>query len=62
MKLFIGIMLIALGILVLRYRYQIHEFTGEWGWASEYLGGNGTVVAISLIGMLLIGGGTAYPL
>jgi hypothetical protein len=35
--------------------------TGDWEWAVKYLGGNGTVVAISLIGMLLIAAGTAYP-
>lgn len=61
MNLITWIILIALGILILRYRYHIHSFTGEWSWATEYLGGNGTVVAISLIGALLIALGTAYP-
>ena len=46
---------------ILKYRYQIYDFTGSWGWAEKYLGGNGTIFAISLIGMLLIGVGTAYP-
>ena len=46
---------------ILRYRYQIYEFTGDWDWAVRYLGGNGTIVAISLIGALLIAVGTAYP-
>jgi hypothetical protein len=45
----------------MRYRYVIYEFTGEWGWASQYLGGNGTITAIVLIGMILIGVGVAYP-
>jgi hypothetical protein len=44
---------------ILKYRYQIYEFTGEWGWAEKYVGN--TTVAISLIGMLLIAVGTAYP-
>ncbi len=61
MKLLTGLILIALGVAILRYRYQIYNFTGEWGWANQYLGGNGTITAISLIGLLLIGAGSAYP-
>lgn len=61
MDFIVGLLVILSGIAILRYRYQIYEFTGEWDWAIKYLGGNGTVVAISLIGMLLIGAGTAYP-
>ncbi len=47
-------MLIAGGIAILRYRYQIYGFTGEWSLATKYLGGNGTIVALTLIGMFLI--------
>jgi hypothetical protein len=61
MKLILWILIIALGVVILKYRYQIHDFTGDWGWAEKYLGGNGTVAAISLIGALLIAVGTAYP-
>ena len=46
---------------MIKYRYQIYHFTGEWGWAERYLGLNGTIVAISLIGMLLIFVGVAFP-
>lgn len=60
MKFVFGILLIALGIAIIRYRYEIHNFTGNWGWAEQYTGG--TVNAIVLIGMLLVGMGTAYPL
>lgn len=61
MKFLIWFVLILLGIALMRYRYQIYEFTGDWDWAIKYLWGNGTIVAIILIGMLLVGFGTAYP-
>jgi hypothetical protein len=61
MRVLYGLLIIALGIAILKYRYQIHNFTGDWGWAEQYLGGNGTISAISLIGAFLIAVGTAYP-
>lgn len=61
MDLITWILIIICWIAILRYRFQIYEFTGEWGWANAYLWGNGTIVAISLIGMILIAVGTAYP-
>lgn len=61
MNIILGLFLIAIGILIIRFRYPIYHFTGEWGWAQKYLGGNGTVIAIILIWMLLIWIGAAYP-
>jgi hypothetical protein len=61
MKLIIWILIILSWITILKYRYQIYEFTGDWDWAVKYLGGNGTIVAIALIGSVLIALGTAYP-
>ncbi|PID84355.1 hypothetical protein CSB09_01440 [Candidatus Gracilibacteria bacterium] len=61
MKFVIGFLLIILGGVIIRYRYHIYNFTGDWGWAQKYLGGNGTVTAISLIGAILIFAGFAYP-
>ena len=54
-------MLVGFGVAILRYRYHIYNFTGDFDWAQRYLGGNGTVVAIVLFGMLLIGAGAAFP-
>lgn len=62
MNFFVGLILIATGILVLKFRYQVYHFTGDWDWASRYLGSNGTVVAISLLGCGLIFVGVAFPL
>jgi uncharacterized membrane protein SpoIIM required for sporulation len=61
MNILLGLIIIASGVGILRFRYQIYQFTGDWDWAIKYLWGNGTVVAIVLIWMLLIGAGTAYP-
>ncbi len=52
---------ILLGIAIIYYRYKIYEFTGDWSWAVQYLWGNGTILAIVLIGMFSIGCGAAYP-
>ncbi len=59
MKLLAGLLLIVLGVAILRFRFQIHNFVGEWAWAQEYIGG--TVNAISLFGALLIFVGVGYP-
>lgn len=61
MNLLLGIIIFALGVVLIRFRYQLYSFTGDWDWAIKYLGGNGTVVAIILIGMFLMGVGVAYP-
>ncbi|MBS9784462.1 hypothetical protein KGV55_03875 [Candidatus Gracilibacteria bacterium] len=61
MKFVMGLILIILGGVIIRYRYHIYHFTGDWGWAQRYLGGNGTVTAISMIGAGLIFIGFAYP-
>lgn len=61
MKFVIGFILIILGGIIIRYRYHIYGFTGDWWWAQKYLGGNGTITAISLLGAILIFAGFAYP-
>ncbi|MDD2693897.1 MAG: hypothetical protein PHY14_03110 [Candidatus Gracilibacteria bacterium] len=61
MKILIGLFFIAIGIAIMRYRYQIYNFTGDWDWALKYLGGNGTVLAITLIGMGFVAVGAAWP-
>ena len=58
----VGLIIVVAGIAMLRYRYPLYHFTGEWGWAQKYLGSNGTVVAIALIGAFLIFVGVAFPL
>ena len=59
MRLITWIILIALGATIIRYRFNIYEFTGEWDWANKYL--SSTMVAIVMVGMILIGAWAAYP-
>ncbi|MBP6981727.1 hypothetical protein KBB25_03055 [Candidatus Gracilibacteria bacterium] len=59
MNFFYGLLIILGGIGIIQYRYKIHDTTGDWAWAEQYVGG--TVNALVLIGMLMIGIGTAYP-
>jgi hypothetical protein len=61
LKLFFGLLLMAAGVGLLKYRKIIHDWTGNFVWAERYLGSGGTVAFLSLIGMLLIGIGVAYP-
>jgi hypothetical protein len=61
MDFLIALILILTGLAVMYYRYQIYDLTGEWTWAATYLGGNGTITAIVLIGMALIAWGVAFP-
>lgn len=59
MKIITWLILIAIGWAIIRYRFNIYDFTGEWEWANKYL--NNTMIAIVLIGMILVGMGAAYP-
>ena len=59
MQFLTGLILIALGATIIYYRFRIYDVTGEWIWASTYLGN--TMNVIVLIGMILIGAGAAYP-
>lgn len=46
-------------MLIIHYRFKIYDFTGEWTWASTYVGNS--INAIVLIGMIFMGAGAAYP-
>jgi hypothetical protein len=59
MSIVIWLLFIAVWVGIIYYRFKIYEFTGEWTWASVYLGS--TMNAIVLAGMILIGIGAAYP-
>lgn len=50
MNFLVGLILIASGILVVRYRFMLYNFTGDWAWAQKFLGSNGTLVAITFFG------------
>jgi hypothetical protein len=59
MDFLLWLILAGTGYALIRYRFQIHNFVGSWGWAENYLGG--TVNAIVLTGAGLIFVGFCYP-
>lgn len=53
-KIFYGILLFFAGLVIIKYRKIVYEWTGRFVWAEKYLGSGGTVVVITLIGLLLM--------
>lgn len=62
MDFLVGLILIATGVAVIKFRYPLYHFTGDWDWAMRFLGSGGTVAAIAIIGAGLIFVGVAFPL
>jgi len=52
-RLFVGIIGVPLGFLIIIYRYQLKQFTGNVGFAEQYLGAGGTYNLFVLIGLLV---------
>lgn len=42
---------VPLGFLIMIYRYQLKQFTGDIGWAEQYLGSGGTYNFFILLGL-----------
>ena len=61
-KILYFVLFVSTGVVVLKYRKVLFEWTGRWGWAEKYLGNGGTVTAITFIGLGLIFAGVAYPM
>lgn len=51
MRLLVVIIGFALMLVILRYRGQIHNFTGEFGFAEKYLGAGGTHIFIIFVAL-----------
>ena len=58
-NIFYGLLLFGGGVAILKYRKIIYEWTGGWGWAEHYLGRGGTVTALCLIALAMMGFGVA---
>ena len=52
-RLFVGIIGIPLGFIIIIYRYHLKQFTGNIGFAEQYLGGGGTYNLFIIIGLLM---------
>ncbi len=61
MQYILWILFFGLGFATIFYRYGLYKITGDWEWAMKFLGANGTIVAIILIGAILMFIGVAYP-
>ncbi|NVP17388.1 hypothetical protein HUU51_01595 [Candidatus Gracilibacteria bacterium] len=60
-KLFYSIFFIGIGYFIIRYRKQLHGWTGNFVWAEHYLGRGGTYFILILIGLILVFYGAMYP-
>lgn len=62
MTFLIGLMVIGLGVVILKYTRQTYEFVGSFSWAEKFFGIGGTITALKLIGLVFIIVGTLYGL
>jgi hypothetical protein len=54
MRVIIGILGITTGLLLIKYRSNVRDFTGLVGFAEKYLGNGGTYTFYLLLGIALI--------
>lgn len=62
MHFLIGVLVIALGIVMLKYIRPTYEFVGSWVWAEKFFGIGWTVTAIKLVAIIFIVFGAIYML
>ncbi len=51
---FIGLALIGLGVLMLKYAKETYESIGVWNWAEKFFGIGGTITAMKLTAIVMI--------
>ena len=59
---FIGLLVIGLGVVILKYIRPTYVFVGSWVWAEKFFGIGGTVTALKLLGIVFIVFGALYSL
>jgi len=62
MNFLIGILVIGLGVVILKYTRQTYEFVGSFAWAEKFFGIGGTITALKLLGIVFIVVGALYAL
>jgi len=62
MNFLIGLLVIGLGVLILKYTRQTYEFVGSFAWAEKFFGIGGTISALKLFGIVFIVVGALYAL
>lgn len=55
-----GLIAVGIGVLTLKYNYQLANFTGDIGFVERYLGAGSTYGFMKLLSVLLIIGGFLY--
>lgn len=60
-KIIYAILLITGWYAIVRYRRNVHEWTGNFVWAEQYLGSGWTYLIITLTGLALIFFWILYP-
>jgi len=51
---FMGLLVIGLWVVILKYIRPTYEFVGSWVWAEKFFGIGGTVTALKLLGIIFI--------
>ena len=59
-NIFLGVIVTALGVVVLKYNFQLVGMTGNVGFAERYLGAGGTYLLYKMIGVVMVIGGLMY--
>jgi len=57
---FFGSIAVALGVLAVKYNFQLVNFTGRVEWIERYMGGGSTFAALKTLSVLLVIGGLLY--
>jgi hypothetical protein len=53
----IGLIVVVFGVLMLKYTFNLTNFTGNVGFAEKYLGAGGTYSLYKILGIVLCLGG-----
>jgi hypothetical protein len=48
-----GLIGMTIAFALIKWRKQIIDFTGSWGWAERYLGAGGSYTAIVIVAVLI---------
>ncbi len=62
MNFLIGLLIVVLGVLILKYTRLTYEFVGSFTWAEKFFGIGGTITALKLFGIVFIVVGALYAL
>lgn len=55
-----GMLITALGVVMLKYNYQLVGITGRQDWIEKYLGSGSTYLAFKLVSVVLVFGGILF--